>query len=268
MTNYHVVAKSDSFLISFHKDKKQYKARLVGSEPKKDIAILKLEERPVQLYPIRPGDSSKLQVGQKAMAIGNPFGLDQTITAGIISALGRKIQGAGGVKIHGMIQTDSSINPGNSGGPLFNSSGMVIGMNTLIFSASGSSAGVGFAVPVNTIKRIVPQLIKHGKISRPGLGVALLNDLWKDRLGVKKGIVIRHVSPKSSAGKAGLMGMGQDGFGRYHLGDIITKIDGKEVNSFDDIYHLLEKYKVGDRVRVTYLRKGKEREVKLTLMKL
>ncbi len=268
VTNYHVVAKGDTFLVSFHKDKKQYKAKIIGAEPKKDIAVLKLEELPKKLYPINIGNSAKLKVGQKAMAIGNPFGLDQTITAGIISALGRKIQGIGGVKIHGMIQTDSSINPGNSGGPLLDSMGNVIGMNTLIFSSSGSSAGIGFAVPINTINRIAPELIENGKISRPGLGVSLLDDSLKDHFGIKKGIVIRHVNPKSPAGRAGLIGMGRDRYGRYHLGDIITEIDGKEVNSFDDIYHALDNYKVGNRVAITYIRDGKKKKVKLKLMKL
>ncbi len=268
VTNYHVVDKSNSFQISFHKDTKKYKAKIVGAEPQKDIAVLKLETMPKQLYPVEIGDSSQLKVGQKAIAIGNPFGLDQTITAGIISALGRKIQGVGGVKIHGMIQTDSSINQGNSGGPLLNSNNKVIGMNTVIYSTSGSSAGIGFAVPINTIKRIVPQLIKHGKIDRPGLGVALLDDSAKRHFGIEKGIVIRSVNPKSPAGQAGLIGMGRDRQRRYHIGDIIIAIDKHEINSYDDIYHTLEKYKVGDEITLHYLRQGKKESVKLRLMKL
>ena len=268
VTNYHVVAKGDSFQVSFHKDPKKYRAKIVGTERTKDIAVLKLETLPTQLYPVETGNSSQLEVGQKAIAIGNPFGLDQTITAGIISALGRKIQGIGGVKIHGMIQTDSSINQGNSGGPLLDSNSKVIGMNTLIYSPSGTSAGIGFAVPINTISRIVPQLIKHGKISRPGLGVGLLDDPLKEYFGVKKGIIIRSVNSQSPAGRAGLIGMGRDRQGRYHIGDIILAIDKQEVNSYDDIYHTLEKYKVGDEITLHYLRKGKRESVKLKLMKL
>ena len=230
VTNFHVVADSDYFNISFKGDKKQYRAKIVGTEPKKDIAVLKLEEMPKQLQPITPGTSSTLMVGQKAMAIGNPFGLDHTITSGIISALGRKIKGIGGVKIHGMIQADTSINPGNSGGPLLDSRGSLIGMNTMIFSGSGTSAGVGFAVPVDTIKAIVPQLIKYGKVNRAGLGIGILDDHHKHYFGVESGIVIKYVDKTSPAGKAGLKGMGRDRYGRYYLGDIITKIDGKQIN--------------------------------------
>jgi S1-C subfamily serine protease len=265
VTNYHVIAKGDNFLISFHKDPKQYKAKIVGAEPRKDIAVLKLTEIPKNLHPVKLGSSKGLQVGQKATAIGNPFGLDHTVTTGIVSATGRKISGVGGVKIHNMIQTDTSINPGNSGGPLFDSSGNVIGMNTMIFSHSGSSAGVGFAVPIDSIKRIVPQLINNGEVKRPALGIGLLEDRAKDYFGIKKGIVIKFVYENSPAKKIGLKGMGKDRYGRYHIGDIIHKIDGKEVNNYDDIYHALDKYKIGDEVEVHYLRKNKIKKAKLKL---
>ncbi len=268
VTNFHVIADSDQFNISFKGDKKQYKAKLVGAEPKKDIAVLKLEELPKKIIPINVGRSSNLLVGQKAMAIGNPFGLDHTITSGIISALGRKIKGIGGVKIHGMIQADTSINPGNSGGPLLDSSGKLIGMNTMIFSGSGTSAGVGFAVPVDTISAIVPQLIKYGKVKRPGLGIGILDDYHKNYFGIENGIVIKYVNKKSPAGKAGLRGMGRDRYGKYYIGDIITKIDGKPINNFDDIYHVLEKYKAGDKVEVTYERDGKSRKAQIKLTEL
>lgn len=268
VTNFHVIADSDQFNISFKGDKKQYKAKLVGAEPKKDIAVLKLEELPKKLKPITVGTSANLIVGQKAMAIGNPFGLDHTITSGIISALGRKIKGIGGVKIHGMIQADTSINPGNSGGPLLDSRGRLIGMNTMIYSGSGTSAGVGFAVPVDTVSAIVPQLIKYGKVSRPGLGIGVLDDYHKSYFGIEAGIVIKYVDENSPAGKAGLKGMGRDRYGRYYIGDIITKIDGKPINNFDDIYHVLEKYKVGDKVTVTYERDGKIKTTKVKLTQL
>lgn len=257
----------DSFLISFHGDKKQYKAELVGAEPKHDIAVLKLKEMPNTLNPIQTGISKDLLVGQKTLAIGNPFGLDHTITSGIVSALERKVPGIGNVTIHGMIQTDSSINPGNSGGPLLDSSGKLIGMNTIIYSKSGSNSGVGFAVPVDSINRIVPQLIKYGKVIRPGLGVGLLPEYHKSRFGVEDGLVITFVDEKSGAHKAGLRGIQQDRYGRYYLGDVIISVDGKKVNSYDDIYHVLSKYKVGDSIEVTYLKKGtlkKVAKIKLT----
>ncbi len=266
VTNYHVIQGGDSFIVSFHEDSKQYKAKLVGAEPKKDIAVLKLEEMPKGLRPISMGESSKLLVGQKAMAIGNPFGLDHTITSGIVSALDRKILGIGNVTINGMIQTDSSINPGNSGGPLLDSTGRVIGMNTMIYSQSGASAGVGFAVPADTIKAIVPQLIIHGKVIRPGLGIGILPEGQKRRFGVENGIVITYVDEKGPAGKAGLRGITRDAYGRYFLGDVITKIDDKKINSYDDIYHALEAYKIGQEVTVEYIRDGKvkKEEIKLS----
>ncbi|GAB4013175.1 MAG: trypsin-like peptidase domain-containing protein [Bdellovibrio sp.] len=268
VTNYHVIADGDSFLISFHNDQKQYKAKVVGAEPRKDIAVLKLEEMPQQIIPIKVGESKTLEVGQKALAIGNPFGLDHTITEGIISALDRKIPGYGGVSITGMIQTDCSINPGNSGGPLLNSSGELIGMNTMIFSNSGSSAGVGFAVPVSTIKQIVPDLIKYGKVVRPGLGIGILEDRVKNYFGITEGLVIKYIDPKGGAHRAGLKGMGRDSRGRYHIGDIILEIDGKKVNNYDDIYLLLENYKIGDVVTVKYVRDGKTMTTKVTLIEV
>lgn len=268
VTNFHVVQGGDSFLISFHKDPKQYKATLVGVEPRQDIAVLKLTEKPAKLHPINTGNSSSLLVGQKALAIGNPYGLDQTITEGIISALDRKIDGIGGVKIYGMIQTDASINPGNSGGPLLNSNGELIGMNTVIFSKSGASAGVGFAVPVDSIKRIAPQLVKFGKVTRPGLGIGIAPDELKFRFGMEEGVVISYVDNKGPAVKGGLKGMSQDKFGRIYIGDTIISIDGKKTNNYDDIYHILDDYKGGDTVEVTYKRKGEIRKVKIKLVEI
>jgi S1-C subfamily serine protease len=268
VTNFHVIQGGDSFIVSFHKDKETYEAEIVGAYPQKDIAVLKLKRKPKKLYPITAGKSAALKVGQKAMAIGNPFGLDHTITSGIVSATDRKIRGIGGVTIHGMIQTDCSINPGNSGGPLYNSQGAVIGMNTMIYSSSGSSAGVGFSVPVDSIKGIVPQLIKHGKVKRPGLGIGLLEDRLKDYFGIEKGIVVKYVDPKSPAAKAGLEGMQRDSRGRYLLGDILLKIDGKEVNNYDEIFNLLENYKVGQKVKISFLRGKKTKTTSITLMEL
>jgi S1-C subfamily serine protease len=207
-------------------------------------------------------------VGQMTLALGNPFGLDHSISRGIISALGRKIQGIGGVKIHDMIQTDAAINRGNSGGPLLNSKGELIGMNTMIFSTTGSSAGLGFAVPVDTISRFVPQLIEHGKIIRPGLGIGILEDEVAQRYLGDKGAAISYIDPDGAAALAGLKGMMRDEFGRIYLGDIITKIGKTEVTSLDDIYHALDDHKIGDDVKVEYLRDGKKRSAQVTLQAL
>ncbi|MBL7664543.1 MAG: trypsin-like peptidase domain-containing protein [Bacteriovoracaceae bacterium] len=268
VTNYHVIEGGEEFQVSFYNDTKSYKARVIGSAPSKDIAVLKLEKMPPNLLPIAPGLSKDLQVGQLAIAIGNPFGLDHSMSTGIISALGRKIVGVGNVKIHDMIQTDASINQGNSGGPLLDSSGKLIGMNTMIYSTSGSSAGLGFAVPVDTITQTVPQLIQHGKIIRPSLGVQILDDRIKERFFGEKGIAISSVIDGGPADKAGLQGLSQDNRGKIYKGDLILKINDTEVNSYDDIYHELEKFKVGDKVSVTYKRDEKTKTVEITLQPL
>lgn len=270
VTNFHVVQGGDSFVVSFHNDPKKYQATLVGAEPKKDIAVLKLKEMPPKIVPIKIGVSKDLAVGQMTFAIGSPFGLEHSLTTGIVSAVGRKIDGIGGVKIHDMIQTDAAINMGNSGGPLLDSSGALIGMNTVIFSTSGSSAGLGFAVPVDTIKMVAPELIKHGKVVRPGMGIGVLDDRLKERLSIRQdgGAVVTFVDKNGPAGKAGLQGMSQDRLGRVFIGDIIEAIDGKPVNGLDDIYHVLENYKIGDTVTLKVYREGKVREVKVKLQSL
>ncbi len=269
ITNYHVVQGGTSFVVTFHNDPKQYKAKIVGVAPEKDVAVLKLEDRPTKLSPVTFGSSKDLLVGQNSIAIGSPFGLDYTMTTGVISALGRKIDGVGGVKINDMIQTDAAINMGNSGGPLLDSNGRLIGMNTVIFSTSGSSAGLGFAVPADTIKVIVPQLIQHGKLIRPGLGIGIVPDSMKRRImGDEKGIVISYVDDKGSAAKAGIKGMSQDQFGRRYLGDIILSVDGKDVNTLDDIYQVLDTKKIGEEVMVKYRRDGKVLATKVRLQAL
>jgi S1-C subfamily serine protease len=255
--------------VTFHNDPKQYKAKIVGTAPDKDIAVLKLNELPAKLSPIVFGSSKDLQVGQHSFAIGSPFGLDYTLTTGVISALGRKIDGIGGVKINDMIQTDAAINMGNSGGPLLDSSARLIGMNTVIFSTSGSSAGLGFAVPADIIKVVVPQLIQHGKLIRPGLGIGIVPDNMKRRIfGDDKGIIVSYVDDKGSAAKAGIKGMTQDQFGRTYVGDIILSIDGENVNNLDDIYQVLDKHKIGDEVLVKYRRDGKILSTKVRLQAL
>ena len=274
ITNYHVVANALSsrkrgaggkVTISFYQEKAQYQAEYVGGEPNKDIAVIRLKKRPRKLFPIKLGSSQNLLVGQTAIAIGNPFGLDHSMTVGVISALGRQIDSIGGAKIHNVIQTDAAINPGNSGGPLVNTSGELIGMNTMIVSRSGSSAGLGFAVPVDTIKRIVTEIIRYGEVKRPGLGITIAPGHIR---GVKKGIVVGSVQEGGPAHAAGIEGMKQDNWGRIYLGDIITKIDHKEVNSYNDIYHLFEQYKIGQEVSVTYVRNGKQKTARLRLKKI
>jgi S1-C subfamily serine protease len=270
VTNFHVVDGGDSFQISFKDDKKQYKAKFVGADPKKDIAVLKLIETPRNLKPINVGESKGLLVGQKTLAIGNPLGLDHSLSTGAVSALERKIPGYGGVSIYGMIQTDASINPGNSGGALLDSSGKLIGMNTMIFNAGGSqsSAGLGFAIPIDTIKLVVPQLIKYGKVIRPGLGVAILEPQYSYRYGIENGVMIKYVDPKSPAANSGLRGITRDKKGQYYFGDIIIGINSTSIKTFDDLYNTIDSYKIGDTVKVKFLRENKEKSIDVKLIQI
>jgi S1-C subfamily serine protease len=266
ITNYHVIEDGDIFNVTLP-NQQERQAKLIGKEPNKDIAVLKIEGDLKGLYPIKIGSSSNLQVGQKVIAIGNPFGFDHTVTTGIVSALGRSMPGVGGVTIRDMIQTDASINPGNSGGPLLNSSGELIGMNTMIISPSGASSGVGFAIPVDTINKIVPQIIRYGRVIRPGLGITLLSDIYSRRLGIE-GVVVVEVRPESEAYQKGVRGLTRGRLGRLVIQDIIKEIDGKKVRSYDDLYNLLDSYKVGDRVTLTIERDSKIRKIELTLVRV
>jgi S1-C subfamily serine protease len=270
VTNYHVVDGGDSFLITFKDDKKQYRAKLIGADPTKDIAVLKLSENPKNLRPIIPGISKTLQVGQKALAIGNPLGFDHSLTTGTVSALDRSIRGFAGVSINGMIQTDASINPGNSGGALLDSQGKLIGINTMIFNGAGSSAsaGLGFAIPVDTVKNIVPQLIQFGKVIRPGLGVVVLEDYNAARFGLREGVMLKYVDPKGPAAKMGLRGITRNRLGEYFIGDIITGIDNTPIKTYDDLFSVIDTYKIGDMVKVKYIRDNKERIVSLKLTQI
>jgi S1-C subfamily serine protease len=209
------------------------------------------------------GDSESLQVGQKVFAIGNPFGLDHTITSGIVSALGREIKAATGRTIQGVIQTDAAINPGNSGGPLLDSSGRLIGINTAIYSPSGANAGIGFAVPVAEINRVVPELIRHGRLSRPGLGVTLAAPSIAVQLGIK-GVLIIDVQPGSAAEKAGLLGTRQIGR-EVAPGDIIVGVNGQKVDNYDQLRRELEKFKVGSKVSLIVMRDEAPLEVTVIL---
>ncbi|MBY0415104.1 MAG: trypsin-like peptidase domain-containing protein [Bdellovibrionales bacterium] len=270
VTNYHVVEGGDAFIVAFREDKKQYRAKLVGGDPKNDLAVLQLEEVPKNLKAIPKGDSKGLLVGQKALAIGNPLGLDHTLTTGSVSALDRKIKGYGGVSINGMIQTDASINPGNSGGALLDSMGRLIGINTMIFNAGGSqaSAGLGFAIPVNIVKDIVPQLIQYGKVNRPGLGIAILEDYYAARFGINDGVMVKFIDPKGPAAKAGLQGITRDRRGQYYLGDIIVGINNETVKNYDDLYSTVNKFKIGEKVKVKIVRDGKPKVIDVTLVQI
>ena len=233
VTNFHVIAEGDKFMVSLP-NQKQVEATLVGRDDRKDIAVLQLGERVVDLAPVTIGTSRDLQVGQKVIAIGNPFGFDHTVTKGIVSALGRSIVGAGDVTIRDMIQTDASINPGNSGGPLLNSAGELIGMNTMI--ATPTSSGVGFAIPVDTIRKIVPQLIQSGKVTRPDIGgVTFVRDEVAQRAGIA-GAIILEVSRGSRAYDEGMHSLFRDNFGRLLIRDAITGIDAMKVKSYDDLF--------------------------------
>jgi S1-C subfamily serine protease len=265
VTNFHVIEDGVKFMVSLS-NQKQVEAKLIGREPAKDIAVLQLQERVPDLLPVRIGTSEDLEVGQKVIAIGNPFGFDHTVTKGIVSALGRNMPGAGGVTIRDMIQTDASINPGNSGGPLLDSSGELVGMNTMIISPSGTSSGVGFAVPVDMIKKIVPQIIQFGKVTRPGIGgLTFLKDQYARRTDIE-GAVILDVPRGGPAYELGLRGLGRDSFGRLYVRDVIKAIDGTKVKSYDDLFSALDNYKIGDTVTLTVDRDGKSRPVKVQLV--
>lgn len=267
VTNYHVIAGARSVSVTLH-DHQTFEAEIVGDERRKDIAVLRLRNPPDDLVPIRVRDKvSRIEVGQKAIAIGNPFGLDQTLTTGIVSALGREVLGVGKVTIRDMVQTDAAINPGNSGGPLLDSTGHLIGMNTMIYSRSGGSAGIGFAVPVSAIKRVVPQIIETGHAVQVGLGVQIdPSQRLEQRLRLR-GVIILGVVPNGPAGKAGLRAARRTVQG-IQLGDIIVGINEYEIVDYDDLYNTLDRYKPGDVVEVTVMRGRRRVKVKLPLIEL
>jgi S1-C subfamily serine protease len=255
VTNYHVVESARSLTVTFH-NQQTFEARLVGVEPRKDIAVLSVNAPKNLLKPVRVMQHVDLEVGQKTIAIGNPFGLDHTLTTGVVSALGRQVQGIGGVTIREMIQTDAAINPGNSGGPLLDSSGRLIGMNTLIFSKSGSSAGIGFAVPASTIQRVVPQIIKNGRAEQLGLGVQVDPLRRLERRAGIRGVIVLEVVPGSPAARAGLRGITQTLNG-VTLGDVIVGVGDQKVDDFDDLYSVLDQHRAGDMVDVK-VRRGEQ----------
>ncbi|HEX8707822.1 MAG TPA: trypsin-like peptidase domain-containing protein [Pyrinomonadaceae bacterium] len=258
LTNFHVVEGAQKLSVSLGGDK-TYPAKVVGGDPDTDLAVIKIEAPRDQLTVVPLGDSDRLVVGQKVLAIGNPFGFDRTLTTGVISGLQRPIRARNGRPIEGAIQTDASINPGNSGGPLLDSHGRMIGINSQILSPSGASAGVGFAIPVSIAKRIVPQLLKEGVVRRPKLGIGTrdIKDLRDQvRLPASEGILIMQVVPGGSAAAAGLRETQQTEDGDIILGDIITAIDGEKVGGTDDLYRILDKHQVGDVIKVEVVREN------------
>ncbi len=269
LTNYHVVEGAQKLSVSMG-GKKDYAATIVGGDPDTDLAVIRLVEKPAGPLTVVPmGDSDKLVVGQKVLAIGNPFGLDRTLTTGVISGLQRPIRARNNRLIEGAIQTDASINPGNSGGPLLDSRGRMIGINSQILSPSGSSSGVGFAVPVSIAKRVVPQLLQTGTVKRPKLGISTRNvESIRNQvdLPVNDGVLIVQVARGSGAANAGLRGLQQMANGDVELGDIIVGINNEKVGNSDDLFRVLDKHQIGEIVQVQIWRDGSRMSVPVKLM--
>jgi S1-C subfamily serine protease len=264
VTNYHVISEGSSFQVTLA-DHTDWPAEVVGSAPDKDIAVLRIGAPRDSLAPLDVGASRGLVVGQRVLAIGNPFGLDQTLTVGVVSALGRELTSPSGRIIRDVVQTDAAINPGNSGGPLLDSTGHLIGVNTAIYSPSGTSAGIGFAVPVDTVKRLVPQIIRFGRAMQPGIGIVPLSDQWAQQIGIQ-GVAIQEVTAGSPADRAGLIGLQEGRRRRLRLGDVIVFVDGKRVRSVDDLLYAFEAAGVGSDVALTVTRDGAERNVRVPVI--
>ncbi len=256
VTNFHVIYQADKIEVILS-DQQSYEAKVVGAAPEYDLAVLKIKASDKLLKSIPIGDSKNLKVGQKAISIGNPFGLDYSLTTGVISALGRSMRSISERKIHDVIQTDAAINPGNSGGPLLDSSGNLIGVSTMIYSPSGASAGVGFAIPVNTVNRVVPHLIQYGKVKKVGLGIILVPDNIRERLRIQ-GALILDIQKRGAADQAGLMMTRRDFYGNVVYGDIIISIDDQLVKDNDDLVGILDNKNIGDKVNIKFLRGKKE----------
>ncbi len=258
VTNYHVIQGANRIMIELQ-DRSEWDAEVIGVAPEKDLAVLRIQAPPEQLNTLPMGDSTELEVGRKVLAIGNPFGLDTTLTTGVISALGREIASTNNRKIRNVIQTDAAINPGNSGGPLLNSLGQLVGVNTAIFSPSGANAGIGFAIPVNTVVEVIPQLISYGRLLRPVIGIELASDRWSQRYRIE-GVPIVRVFPGLPAANAGMSGAYKNSRGEIVLGDIIVRIDGKSIGSNDDYLSYMEKQQPGASVTITTSLNGVEKD--------
>ncbi len=266
VTNFHVIKGADDLSITL--GNMTVPAKVIGAEPRKDIAVLEVKSPQALSYlksykPFEIVHVNDLIVGQKAIAIGNPFGLDHSLSKGVISALGRKVPGIGGVTIHNMIQTDTPINPGNSGGPLLNSAGQLIGLNTMIYSRTGASAGIGFAVPADDIEKIVTQIIGHGRVVLSGIGIQRVEPNVAQKLGVKKGILIADVLPNTPAAQAKLRGTYRDAWGHIQMGDVIVALNAHPVPNYDVLYNMLTEIKVGNEVTVSIQRGNKQMDVKM-----
>lgn len=265
VTNFHVIEGAQAADITLA-DHSMWPAELVGTDPDKDLAVLKIQAPPDRLPAIAVGTSGDLEVGQKVFAIGNPFGFDHTLTTGVISGLGREIESVTSRPITGVIQTDAAINPGNSGGPLLDSAGRVIGINTAIVSPSGAYAGVGFAVPVDAVNRVVPQLISDGRVRKAGLGVHLAEDSLARQLGVDNGVLILGLVQGGAAEAAGLRPTLVNRQGGIRLGDVIAAVNGQPVHELRDLYRILDSHNIGDRVRLQIARRGQgQTEVEIVL---
>lgn len=266
VTNYHVIQNADHADVTFS-DNTVYRGRIIGVARDKDLAVIKLDKLRGKRTPIPLGRSNNLQVGQKVFAIGNPFGLDQTLTTGVISGLGREIKSLSKRPIYDVVQTDASINPGNSGGPLLDSAGRLIGVNTAIYSPTGANAGIGFAVPVDTVNRIVPQLISHGRVVRPGLGIKIGSDQIATQLNLE-GVLIVEVFADTAADEAGLRGVTSSASGGWDLGDVIVGVDETPIRSSTDLFKVLDYHAVGDQVQLVVEREGHRHDVTVTLQAL
>lgn len=266
VTNNHVIHEADEIEVKMQNGK-SYDASVVGKDPDHDLAVLQINAMNLNIPPLMIGSSNDLRVGQKVLAIGNPFGLDSTLTTGIISALGRTIQSMTKRYIHDVIQTDAAINPGNSGGPLLDSFGRLIGVNTAIMSSSGTYSGVGFAVPVDTVNRIVTKLINYGKVGRPGLGISLFPEHFMSRWGIE-GVGILEVYKGSSAEETGLRGAKRLPGRQIEMGDIIIECDGSQVRKSSDLIRILDRHEVGDEVDIVIIRSGVKRSVRIAIQSI
>ncbi len=263
VTNFHVIQNADRATVTLA-DQTTWQAHLVGAAPEKDLAVLHIDATAEQLRPIPIGASDDLRVGQSVYAIGNPFGLDQTLTTGVISALGREIESVARIPIRDVIQTDAAINPGNSGGPLLDSAGRLIGVNTAIYSPSGAYAGIGFSIPADVVSWVVPELIANGRLRRPSLGVELATSQVTRRLGLEGALVI-NVVPGSAAERAGIRPTTRNRLGAIELGDLIVDLAETPIRSSNDLILALDRRNPGDRVRFTLLRDNQRVEVDVIL---
>ncbi len=266
ITNFHVIQNASRLTVTMQ-DGSNHDAEVVGVAPDKDLAVLRIDSGDTGLQPIALGDSSLLEVGRKVIAIGNPFGLDATMTVGVVSALGREINSVTRRRIRDVIQTDAAINPGNSGGPLLNSLGQLVGVNTAIYSPSGASAGVSFAIPVNTVKDIVPDLIEYGEVQRPAMGINLLPPqyarYYREQTGID-GVIVFDVVDGMPPDRQGMRGLTETRSG-IRLGDVIVEVAGERVENEDDLYTVLEQHEPGDVVEIITRRDGERRSYQIEL---